>query len=90
MIDTIDHYSGLGKSDHECLVFDLKCSKELYNEANPTRDYFKGNYENIVNTRDDIDWNTCLQGEIGVSYDKILSSLPYFEGLLRPNLVVLA
>ena len=30
MIDTIDHYPGLGKSDHECLVFNLKCSKELY------------------------------------------------------------
>ena len=24
MIDTIDHYPGLGKRDHECLVFDLK------------------------------------------------------------------
>ena len=75
MIDTIDHYPGLGKSDHECLVFDLKCSKELYDEANPTRDYFKGNYENIVNTLDDIDWNTCLQGEIGVSYDNLCSIL---------------
>ena len=75
MIDTIDHYPGLGKSDHECLVFDLNAPKELYVEANPTRDYFKGNYENIVNTLDDIDWNTCLQGEIGVSYDNLCSIL---------------
>ena len=42
---------------------------------NPTRDYFKGNYENIVNTLDDISWNTCLQGEIGVSYDNLCSIL---------------
>ena len=73
--DTIDHYSGLGKSDHECLIFELKCYKETREKTNPTRDYFKGDYEKIANTLDDNDWLIILQGEISVSYDNLCSVL---------------
>ena len=75
MIDTIDHYSGLGKSDHECLISELKCYKETCEKTNPTRDYFKGDYEKIANILDDNDWPTILQGEISVSYDNLCSVL---------------
>ena len=33
MIPLIEHHPGLGKSDHDCLLFDLKCSK--YISMNP-------------------------------------------------------
>ena len=72
MIDTIDHCSGLGKSDHECLIFELKCYKETCEKTSLTRDNFKGDYEKIANTLDDNDRSTILQGEISVSYDNLV------------------
>ena len=75
MINTIDHYSGLGKSDNECLIFELKCYKGTCEKTNPTRDYFKGDYEKIANILDDNDWPTILQGEISASYDNLCSVL---------------
>ena len=75
MVDTIDHYSGLGKSDNECLIFELKCYKETCEKTNPTRDYFKGDYVKIANILDDNDWPTILRGEISVSCDNLCSVL---------------
>ena len=75
MIDTIDHYPGLGKSDHECLLFELKCCEETYENTSAIRDYFKGEYEKIANTLNKKDWFTILQGEINESYDNLCSVL---------------
>ena len=74
MVDTIDLYPGLGQSDQECLLFELKCSKETYEYTSLITDYFKG-YEKIGNTLENKDWYTILQGEISGSYVNLCSVL---------------
>ena len=60
MVPLIEHHPGLGKSDHDFLLFDLKCSG--YISKNST------NYTNIKNILADTNWASILNGNLNDSY----------------------
>ena len=47
MIQLVKHLPGLGKSDHECFIFYLKCSKHIYKSWPVSYNFYKGNYAKI-------------------------------------------
>ena len=49
MIPLIEHHLGLGKSGHDCLLFDVKCSGYISKSSTITYNFYKGNYTNIKN-----------------------------------------
>ena len=75
MIPFVEHHPGLGKSDHECLVFDLKCSKLTYKSPPVSYNYYKGNYTEISKFISKIDWNSFLNCDIKEAYTKFINVL---------------
>ena len=47
MVQLIERHPGLGKSDHNCLLFDLKCSGYISKNSTITYNFYKRNYTNI-------------------------------------------
>ena len=68
MIPLVEHHPGLGKSDHECLVFDLKCSKLIYKSSPVVYNFYKGNYTKISKIISDTNWNSLLNCDIKEAY----------------------
>ena len=67
MIPLVEHLPGLGKSDHECLFFYLKCSKHIYKNS-PVYNFYKGNYAQISKIMSDTNWNSLLNCDIKEAY----------------------
>ena len=75
MIQNIDHFPGLGKSDHEILLFELICKTDRRNDTSPRFDYRKGNYTKFSENISTIDWETYLYGDINECYSKFCTLL---------------
>jgi hypothetical protein len=76
MIETIDHCSPLGNSDHEILEFRFVHT----NVAKPTSDekirYFKGDYASVNEILKKVDWDTLLRtGSIDNVWDRFVDKL---------------
>ena len=69
------HYPGLGKSDHECLVFNVICNKQLITNTSKRRNIFKANFTEIEKHLERVDWNSILTGEIGEAYKRFCEAL---------------
>ena len=67
MIPLVEHLHGLGKSGHECLFFDLKCSKHIY-KSSPVYNFYKGNYAQISKIMSDTNWKSLLSYDIKEAY----------------------
>ncbi|MEW8547739.1 MAG: hypothetical protein AB2693_29880, partial [Candidatus Thiodiazotropha sp.] len=61
MIDNIEYFSGLGKSDHLVLYFNFLCYTELKDSKFTKLNYFKGNYNEIQKELLSVDWNLVFQ-----------------------------
>ena len=68
MIQLVEHLPGLGKSDHECLFFDLKCSKHIYKSSLVSYNFYKGNYAKISKMMSGTKWNSPLDCDIKEAY----------------------
>ena len=68
MVPLIGHHPGLGRSDHDCLLFDLKCSKYISMNPTITCNFYKGNYINIKGILADMDWESILNGDLNDSH----------------------
>ena len=68
MIPLVEHLPGLGKSDHECLLFDLKCSKHIYKSSPVSYNFYKGDYAKISKIISDTNWNSLLNCDIKEAY----------------------
>ena len=75
MIQTVEHHPGLGKSDHECLVFDLKCSKLVYNDPTDEYNYYEVNYTDVSKFISDTEWDSLLNCDIKEAYAKFINVL---------------
>ena len=64
MIQLVEHLPGLGKSGHECLLFDLKCSKHIYKSSPVSYNFYKGNYAKICKMMSDTNWDSLLDCDI--------------------------
>ena len=75
MINDLNHYPGIGDSDHECLVFKLKCYVD-YSKEKPLKPLFdKADYNAIKNRLSCIDWDTKFQGEFHEWYNRFITEL---------------
>ena len=52
----------LGKSDHEVLTFNLRCSSMQRDKLQKRKKYFKGNYPEINKYLTTVDWTSVLSG----------------------------
>ena len=58
----LDYEMPFGRSDHVCLMFEVMCHRNSENEGFK-RKYFKGNYTEIRNDINNIDWENELRGK---------------------------
>ena len=75
LVSSIEHYPGLGKSDHECLVFNVICNKQLNKNNCTRRNIFKANFTEIEKNLECIDWNSILTGDISQAYQRFCEAL---------------
>ena len=82
LVSTIEHYPGLGKNDHECLVlvFNVICNKHLNANNSMGRNIFKANFPKIETFLEGVDWNSLLAGEISDAYKRFCEALDKAEG----------
>ena len=74
MVHNLEHFPGLGDSDHECLRFDVNCYKDDWKE-NRMPSYNKAKYETIRERLKDIDWISKLRGTFLEAYSCFESEL---------------
>lgn len=78
MIDSIDHCSPLGNSDHEILEFNLMYSTPILTDMKKDKKmcYFKGDYDTINSELTQIEWENILAtGGINDLWDRFVDSL---------------
>ena len=75
LIFPIEHYPGLGKSDHECLLFTIMCKSKLTQNTGERKKFFKGNYTAIERKLESIDWETELTGDISDAYERFCNEI---------------
>ena len=75
MVTNINHCPGIGKSDHECLIFDLRCNKQMLEKETIAYNFFKGNYNKIEENIRRINWDNILSGDVNDSCAKFLSCI---------------
>ena len=80
---TFKVHPGLGKSDHDCLIFNLKYSKYISKNSTITYDFYKGNYTNIKNILAEANWESTLNGDLNDSY-KTFSNI--IENVVNENI----
>ena len=61
-VTRLDYEMPFGRSDHVCLMFEVMCHRNSENEGFK-RKYFKGNYTEIRNDINNIDWENELRGK---------------------------
>ena len=64
MIDSIEHQSPFGKSDHSVLTFQFKCYTELTKHRGTRKLFVKADYENIKKQLNEIQWKAQLEGKM--------------------------
>ena len=79
MIDNITYSSGLGKSDHVCINFRLKCSSVHNVTKQPTFNFSKGDYDRVRLLLNKINWEVL--SIFKQMYDKYYSNHLYDAGL---------
>ena len=72
-ISNIEHYSPIGKSDHETLLFTLYTGLDKSNEqeVDSRFDINKGNYNAMRDSIAELDWTTTLNGSIDQCWESI-------------------
>ena len=64
MIDSIEHQSPLGKSDHSVLTFQFNCYTELTKHRGTRKNFVRADYENIKKQLNEIQWKAQLEGKM--------------------------
>ena len=66
MISDITHFSKLGKSDHDTLLFDLYIPKDKPPQEDPKAEYIfkKGNYRKMRQEAEDLDWSYIIDLDV--------------------------
>ncbi|MEW8544372.1 MAG: reverse transcriptase domain-containing protein, partial [Candidatus Thiodiazotropha sp.] len=63
MVNTLNYYPGLGKSDHLVLVYNYICFTENEQDCTDKKlNYFKGDYPAISKSLEEIEWATVFSG----------------------------
>ena len=75
LISPIEHYPGLGKSDHECLLFTVMCRSKLIQNTGERKNFFQGNYTAIERNLGNINWETELTGDISDAYERFCNKI---------------
>ena len=72
-ISNIKHYSPIGKSDHETLLFTLYTGLDKSNEqeVDSRFDLNKGNYNAMRDSIAELDWTTTLNGSMDQCWESI-------------------
>ena len=73
-VTRLDYEMPFGRSDHVCLMFEVMCHRNSENEGFK-RKYFKGNYTEIRNDINNIDWENELRGKNTEESWKILENV---------------
>ena len=66
MISDITHFSKLGKSDHDTLLFDLYIPKDKPPQEDPKAEYIfkKGNYRKMRQEAEDLEWSYIIDLDV--------------------------
>ena len=83
MVPLIEHHPGIEKSDHDCLIFDLKYSGYISKNSTITHNFYKGNYTNIKNILATTNCASILNGNQNDSY-KTFSNI--IEKAIKENI----
>ena len=75
LISSLEHFPGLGKSDHECILFDANVRTEYHTSNIPGFNVFKANYTAIERNLDNIDWVRVLSCDIKQAYPEFIDLL---------------
>ena len=75
LISSLEHFPGLGKSDHECILFDANVRTEYHTSNIPGFNVFKANYTVIERNLDNIDWVRVLSCDIKQAYPEFIDLL---------------
>ena len=75
LISPIEHCSGLGKSDHDCLLFNIICSKEHLCNNSERPNVFKANFMKIERNLEQVDWESLLTGDVSVAYKRFCKEI---------------
>ena len=75
LISSLEHFPGLGKSDHECLLFDANVTTEYHRLNVPGFNIFKARYTVIERNLDNVVWEHVLSCDIKQAYPKCISLL---------------
>ena len=75
LISSLVHFPGLGKCDHECLLFDANVGTEYDRSNVPGFNIFKAHYTVIERNLDNVDWEHVLSCDINLAYPKAISLL---------------
>ena len=71
MVTSINHCPGIGKSDHECLIFDLKCNKQMPENVTIAYNFYNKIEDNIKR----VNWDNILSGDVNDACAKFLSCI---------------
>ena len=64
-IDEVDHFPGLGKSDHDVLCFTMVYDIELADKTKcETKNYNKGDYDGLRSAFKSVDWQNILHDDL--------------------------
>ena len=63
MINRLEHHAGLGVSDHVVMSCNLSINNLRVTDGKSRFNYNKGNYEEIINHLEEVDWPTELQSK---------------------------
>ena len=62
-IQSIQHHSPLGSSDHDCLTWQYECLLEKTIVEGSSNNYWKGNYKAISKEFNETDWDLLLSND---------------------------
>ena len=85
LLSSLEHFPGLGKSDHECLLFDANVRTEYHTSNVPGFNISKANYRVIECNLDNVDWEHVLSFDIKQAFPEFINLL---EQCMQGNIPV--
>ena len=75
LISSLEHFTGLGKSDQECLPFDANVRSEYHTSNVPGFNVVKVKYTVVECNLDNVDWEYVLSFDIKQAYPEFIDLL---------------
>ena len=72
LVDNVNIFEPLGKSDHNQIHFDINVNSESKNKKTYKRNFHKGNYKDIRKYLAKLDWNNILINKTAIECWNIL------------------